>query len=204
MVKSCCSVDPTDNPPDDRYKKVLWIVLGINAVMFLVEIIAGFFAGSVSLQADAIDFLGDAGNYAISLLVLRKALQTRARAAYLKGITMGIFGLWVLLSTFWHFAHGAMPEASTMGLIGFLALISNAVVLGLLWKYKTGDSNMRSVWLCSRNDVIGNFAVMLAALGVFGTKLAWPDLVVAFLMSVLAIQSAYLVIRHAKSELNIR
>jgi len=203
MGKSCCSVEPTDNPPDNRYKKVLWIVLGINAAMFLVEIIAGFVAGSVSLQADAIDFLGDAGNYAISLFVLGMALQARAKAAYLKGITMGIFGLWVLLSTIWHFIHGEMPEASTMGLIGFLALISNAVVLGLLWKYKTGDSNMRSVWLCSRNDVIGNFAVMLAALGVFGTKSDWPDLAVAFLMSVLAIQSAYLVIKHSKSDLSI-
>lgn len=202
MGKSCCSPSLKDSPPNESYKKILWIALAINAVMFLVEIVSGIVAGSVSLQADAIDFLGDAGNYAISLFVLGMAIQVRAKAAYLKGLTMGCFGIWVFASTVYHFFYGDLPEAATMGLIGFVALISNALVLSLLWKYRTGDSDMRSVWLCSRNDVIGNFAVMLAALSVFGTQSGLPDLVVAFLISLLAVQSAYLVIIDAKKEIN--
>jgi cation diffusion facilitator family transporter len=202
MGKSCCSPNLKDTPPNESYKKVLWAALAINVVMFFVEIFGGIVVGSVSLQADAIDFLGDAGNYAISLFVLGMALKVRAKAAYFKGITMGCFGILVFASTIYHFFYGDLPEATTMGLIGFIALLSNALVLALLWKYRTGDSNMRSVWLCSRNDVIGNFAVMLAALGVFRTQSGLPDLLVALLMSLLAVQSAYLVIRDAKRELN--
>lgn len=199
MGKDCCSPDHK-NSSSFVYKKILWIVLGINAFMFIIEIISGIVAGSVSLQADAVDFLGDAANYAISLVVLNMALATRAKVAFLKGVTMGLFGIWVLGSTIWHFFLGTLPEAMTIGAVGFAALIANAIVLVLLWKYKTGDSNMRSVWLCSRNDVIGNLAVLLAAIGVFGTQSGWPDLIVASFMSLLAIQGSYVVIRHARLE----
>lgn len=203
MGKDCCS-PATNNSNSPRYRKMLWLALAINGLMFVIEMISGIVAGSVSLQADAIDFLGDAANYGISLFVLGMALNVRAQAAYLKGLSMYGFGIWVLFSTIWHFFMGTLPEATTMGVIGFIALIANAAVLGLLWAYRKGDSNMRSVWLCSRNDVIGNFAVMLAALGVFGTKSGWPDLIVALLMSVLAIQSAYLIIKSAKIELKAK
>ncbi|MGD9869306.1 MAG: cation transporter [Hyphomicrobiales bacterium] len=186
---------------DARYRRVLWAVLVINAAMFLVEILAGLTAGSVSLQADALDFLADAGNYGISLFVVGMALRYRATAALVKGATMGLFGLWVLGATLWHAMQGTLPHAMTMGAVGFAALLANAAVFAMLWAYREGDSNMRSVWLCSRNDVIGNFAVMLAALGVFGTGTGWPDVVVAAVMGTLAIQGAWVVVRHASAEL---
>jgi Co/Zn/Cd efflux system component len=165
MGTTCCQSTQPSNP---TYKKILWIVLAINAAMFFAELLLGFAAGSVSLQADALDFLGDAANYGISLPVVGLALHHRARAAFLKGISMGVFGLWVVGSALWHFTHGTVPEASTMGLVGTAALLTNAISFALLWEYRSGDSNMGSVWLCSRNDVIGNCAVLLAALGVLG------------------------------------
>jgi len=188
-------------PPDARYRRVLWAALGINLVMFLVEVVAGLLAGSASLQADALDFLGDAGNYAVSLVVVGMALKYRARVALAKGATMGLFGLWVVGSTAWHAIYGTLPSAATMGVVGFLALAANATVLVLLWSYRAGDSNMRSVWLCSRNDVIANGAVLLAALGVFGTGSNWPDIAVAAVIAVLALQGSWLVLRHAVAEL---
>lgn len=180
--------------------RILWIVLVINAAMFLIELLMGLAAGSVSLQADALDFLGDAANYGISLAVAGMALHHRARAALLKGVTMGGFGLWVLARAAWHAAHGAVPEAATMGAVGVAALLANAIVLFLLWAYRSGDSNMRSVWLCSRNDVIGNCAVLLAAAGVFGTGRGWPDVIVAVVMAGLAVQGAWVVVRSASRE----
>jgi Co/Zn/Cd efflux system component len=150
-------------------------VLGINGAMFLAEIVAGLAAGSASLQADALDFLADAGNYGVSLFVIGVALRYRAMAALAKGATMGVVGL--------------------------AALLANAAVFGLLWAYRGGDANMRSVWLCSRNDVIGNLAVLLAALGVFGTGTGWPDVTVAAVMAVLALQGAWVSIRLASGEL---
>lgn len=203
MSDRCCHT-PTgqDVPlPDARYRRVLWAALAINGVMFVVEIVAGLLAGSASLQADALDFLGDAGNYAISLAVVGMALRQRARAALAKGITMGLFGLWVVGSTVWHAMHGTLPGAATMGIVGCLALAANAAVLGLLWAYRGGDSNMRSVWLCSRNDVIANCAVLLAALGVFGTGSGWPDILVAAVIAGLALQGSWLVLRQASGEL---
>lgn len=200
MSVHCCG--PLENRPyDKRYRLILWAALLINGLMFLVEIVAGVAAGSVSLQADALDFLADAGNYGISLFVASMALRQRAKAAFAKGATMGIFGLWVAGSTFWHVLYGDLPSAFTMGAVGFAALIANAAVFAMLWAYRTGDSNMRSVWLCSRNDVIGNLAVLLAALGVFGTGTAWPDIIVAAVMAALALQGAFLVIKHALEEL---
>jgi Co/Zn/Cd efflux system component len=203
MSASCC-----DRPIDPHrghagYRRVLWAVLFINAAMFAVEVAAGLAAGSASLQADALDFLGDAGNYAISLFVVGLALRYRATAALLKGATMGLFGLWVLGITGWHVWAGTVPEAFTMGAVGMGALIANALSFGLLWAYRTGDSNMRSAWVCTRNDVLGNFAVLAAAFGVFGTGTGWPDIAVAAIMATLALQGAYLVLTQSWSELRI-
>ncbi len=176
-------------------------MLAINASMFLVEIGAGLAAGSASLQADALDFLGDAGNYAISLFVVGMALRYRAMAALAKGGTMGIFGLWVTGTVVWHAVQGTLPNAFTMGAVGFAALAANAASFGLLWAYRSGDANMRSAWICTRNDVIGNLAVLLAAAGVFGTGTGWPDIIVAAIMAGLALQGASLVIRQSLAEL---
>jgi len=197
----CCDCAPPERTITARYRRVLVWALVINAAMFGVEIVAGLLSGSVSLQADAIDFLGDAGNYGISLAVVGMALAWRARAALLKGVTMGLFGLWVAGSTIWQLLQGGVPDAATMGVVGFMALAANLSVALMLYRYREGDSNMRSVWLCSRNDAISNVAVLAAALGVFGTGTNWPDVLVAAVMAGLALTSAWSVIRHARSDL---
>jgi len=158
MADSCCAPPPLYLGPKQQnraYRRVLFTVLAINAVMFAVEVIAGVAAGSASLQADALDFLGDAANYAISLLVVGMALRYRASAALAKGLTMGLFGLWVISTVFWHAVHGTLPSAFTMGTVGMAALLANAASFGLLWSYRQGDANMRSAWICTRNDVLG-------------------------------------------------
>lgn len=184
-----------------RYRKILWIALIVNAAMFLVEIGAGVQAGSLSLLADAVDFAGDALNYAVSLAVLASALAWRARAAILKAVSMMGFGLYVLGAAVWSVWHGGVPQAMTMGAVALLALTANVAVAWMLYAFREGDSNMRSVWLCSRNDAIGNVAVFMAALGVFGTGSAWPDLAVASLMAVLALHGGWTVLRQARGEL---
>lgn len=184
-----------------RYRRVLWVALLVNAAMFLIEISAGFSSGSLSLLADAIDFAGDALNYGISLAVLASALAWRARAAVLKAFSMMGFGLYVLASALWSVWNGNVPHAATMGAVALLALLANVSVAWLLYTFREGDSNMRSVWLCTRNDAIGNVAVFLAALGVFGTGTAWPDLLVAALMAGLALHGGWQVLRQARGEL---
>lgn len=184
-----------------RYRRILWIALVLNAAMFAVEIGAGFRSGSVSLLADAIDFFGDAANYAVTLAVLSMGLVWRARAALLKGASMLVFGVFVAGKTVWSATHGVAPEALTMGVIGLLALVVNVAVALMLYAFREGDANMRSVWLCSRNDAIGNVAVMVAALGVFGTGTGWPDLAVAAVMAWLAISGGWSVLRQARAEL---
>lgn len=203
MSVQCCGGDVSKEhePYSGAYRRVLWIALVINAAMFVAEIVAGLAAGSASLQADALDFLADAGNYGISLFVAGMALRYRARAALAKGATMAVFGVWVIGITVWHVANGTLPHAVTMGAVGSAALVANAAVLALLWAYRTGDSNKRSVWLCSRNDVIGNCAVLLAALGVFGTGSGWPDIIVASVMAALALHGAWQIMRHARAEI---
>jgi len=202
MAASCCSAAPPDpHRGNPTYKRVLLVVLVINAVMFVIEIGAGLAAGSASLQADALDFLGDAGNYIISLAVLGMALRYRAMAALAKGLTMGAFGAWVVGAVVWHAAMSTVPEPITMGVVGVAALIANAACAGLLYAYRDGDANMQSVWICSRNDVLGNLAVLLAALGVFGTGTGWPDLMVATVMATLALQGAWIVVRQSRREL---
>ena len=205
MADCCCTPPPLHLDPHRAnaaaYRRVLWVVLAINAVMFMVEIGAGLVAGSASLQADALDFLGDAANYAISLIVVGMALRYRATAALAKGVTMGLFGLWVIGTVVWHAVHGTLPSAFTMGAVGFAALAANAASFGLLWAYRSGDANMRSAWICTRNDVLGNLAVLLAALGVFGTGTGWPDIIVAAIMAALALQGATIVVRQSLAEL---
>jgi len=202
MSAHCCQPEPeATSPRHGPYRKVLWIALIINFMMFIVEIVFGVRAGSVSLLADSLDFLGDAANYGISLWVLGMSLSIRARASLLKAVSMATFGLWILGSAVWHATTGNLPSAQTMGLVGALALAANLFVALLLYAYREGDSNMRSVWLCTRNDALGNVAVLLAALGVFGTGTAWPDLGVAIVMAALALSSAWQVIHHARREL---
>jgi Co/Zn/Cd efflux system component len=204
MGAHCCEHDTPaahtlQNPA--RYRRILWIALVINAAMFLVEIVAGVRSGSLSLLADAIDFAGDALNYGVSIAVLSAALAWRARAAMVKAVSMGGFGLVVLGQAIWHMWAGDVPDGATMGVIGTVALLANVAVAWMLYAYREGDANMRSVWLCSRNDAIGNIAVMLAGVGVLGTGSRWPDLAVATGMAGLALHSSWLVWRQARNEL---
>jgi Co/Zn/Cd efflux system component len=185
------------------WRRTLWIALAVNAVMFAGEIVAGVAAGSASLQADALDFLGDTGTYAISLTVAGLGLGWRARAALLKGGGLLALGLWVIGSTVWHALAGTLPEAEVMGVVGVLALLANAAVALMLFRFRTGDANMRSVWICSRNDAIGNLAVLAAAAGVFGTGTGWPDLIVAAIMASLSISGGWQIVRQARGELRI-
>lgn len=202
MADHCCSGAAGKSALNDpRWRRILWIALIVNAAMFGVEIVMGVAADSRALQADALDFLGDAANYAISLGVAGMALAWRARAALLKAATMLVFGLWVLASALWGFFAGSAPHAETMGIVGTLALAANLLVALMLYRYRTGDANMRSVWICSRNDAIGNLAVLAAALGVFGTGKGWPDLAVAAIMATLAIWGSFDVFRQARGEL---
>jgi Co/Zn/Cd efflux system component len=194
----CCAPEPSIDP---RFRRALWIALVVNGLMFAVEVAASASSGSVSLLADAIDFFGDAANYALSLAVLAMPLATRSRAAIFKAACMGAFGVFVLGRALWALNAGATPEPITMGAVAVAALLANVGVAVLLYAFRSGDANMRSVWICSRNDAIGNVAVGLAALGVFGTGSAWPDLIVASFMGVLAITGAATVLRHARTEL---
>jgi Co/Zn/Cd efflux system component len=179
----------------------LWIALWVNLAFFVIELWAGLASGSVSLLADAVDFAGDAANYGLSLAVLSMALVWRSRAAFVKGATMFAYGLFVLTKAGWAFWHGGVPDAMTMGVVGLMALLANAGVAMMLYAWRNGDANMRSVWLCSRNDAISNLAVVAAAVGVFGTNSAWPDLAVAAIMAGLAISAGWSVMRLAKAEL---
>jgi Co/Zn/Cd efflux system component len=202
MPGHCCHhCDDQPNPPQPGHRTLLWIALAINFLMFAVEVSTGLRGRSVSLLADSLDFLGDAANYGISLFVLSLGLVARARASWLKATTMLAFGIWVGVLAVWHILKGGVPSVPVMGLVGTCALLANGTVAALLFKFKDGDSNMRSVWLCTRNDVIGNIAVLLAALGVFGTGSAWPDWVVAVTMSALALTSAAQILRQSSAEL---
>lgn len=203
MAGGCCggSQDSAEQLNYQVWRRVLWIALVINAVMFGVEIVAGVTAGSASLKADALDFLGDAANYAISLGVAGMALAWRARAAMAKGVSILLFGVWVLGNTIWMATQGTVPAAETMAIVGVIALGANLAGAAMLWRHRKGDANRRSVWICSRNDAIGNIAVVAAALGVFGTSTGWPDIVVAAIMAALALSCGWQIIRQARGEL---
>jgi Co/Zn/Cd efflux system component len=184
----------------DIYKRRLWMVIAINAGMSAVEMTAGQLARSQALQADALDFFADAVTYGISLAVIGASLKTRSMAAAAKGVSLFLMGFWVFGSTIWRVFYGGVPEAPVMGLIGFLALAANVASVLLLMSYKDGDANVRSVWLCSRNDAVGNVIVMIAAVGVWGTATAWPDLIVAGIMAGLFLSSSVQILSQSLAE----
>ncbi len=202
-MSACCSGGCAAPQPvvSARYRRALWSALVVNAAMFGVEIVGGLRSGSVSLLADAVDFAGDAANYGLSLAVLSMGLLWRARAALVKGLTMAAYGVFVMGKTGWAALHGVPPEPLTMGAIALLALVANLSVAALLYAFREGDANMRSVWLCSRNDAIANVAVGMAALGVLGTGTAWPDLLVAGAIAGLALSAGLSVVRQARGEI---
>ncbi len=196
-----CSVTAEDHSNSPVFRKILWVALLVNLAMFFVEIVASHIGDSMSLQADALDFFGDAANYAISLFVLGMALHLRARASVIKALTMGLFGLWVIGSALYRIFVGSEPEPMIMGSIALLALIANVSVAVLLYRFREGDSNMRSIWLCSRNDAIGNMAVLIAATGVVATASRWPDLIVALVIASLSLSAAYTILKLAFKEM---
>ena len=198
---ACSSAVPSGGLDSPKWRRALWIALAVNAGFFVAEIVAGAAAGSAALQADALDFFGDAANYAISLGVAGMALSWRARAALAKGGTLIAFALWVMASTAWHAFYGTLPRAEVMGVVGIAALIANGGVALMLYRFRTGDANMRSVWICSRNDAIGNAAVLLAAMGVFGTGTGWPDVIVAAIMGALGLRGGWQIVHQARGEL---
>jgi Co/Zn/Cd efflux system component len=200
MGHDCC---PAPTPPTDiSYRRVLWIALFANLAMFAVELVASVWSGSSALAADAADFLGDSANYALSLGALAIGGAWISRVALLKGVAMSFYGVGVLAYAAWRAWLGVPPEPLTMGVVGALALAVNFSVGALLYRFREGDANMRSVWLCTRNDVIANLAVLAAAAGVFGTGTIWPDVGVAAMLAVLGLSSGRIVIRHARAELS--
>ena len=195
-----CSHEPAPSTPNSKFRTALWIALFINLTLFIVELVGGAYAHSSALWADALDFFGDAVNYGISLAVLGASLYWRATVALIKGLTMAVFGLVVIGKVIYAFIQGIPPEALTMGVIGVLALIANVITAVILYAFRDGDANMKSVWLCSRNDAIGNAAVILAAIGVFGTGSLWPDIIVAVIMAGLGLTAGYQVVKQAYIE----
>jgi cation diffusion facilitator family transporter len=200
-MAECCGCNVKFEGLSADYKRRLWIVIAINAGMFFVETAGGALAGSKALQADALDFLGDALTYGITLAAIGASVAIRARAALFKGLTLSLMGLWVFGSTAYHVLILGVPKAELMGAVGFLALAANVTSVLLLAKYKDGDANVRSVWLCSRNDALGNVAVMLAAVAVYWTASAWPDLIVAAIMAGLFLWSSAQILQQAMGEL---
>ena len=197
---ACCEPE-LDKQAPVAYRNALIAVLAINLVMFGVEAAVGLFSGSRALRADALDFLGDSATYAMTLIVLGMSLRWRAGAAMIKGLAMGGFGIWVMAATVYHMSRGTLPDFNLMGGVGALALLANIVSAGLLYWHRQGDSNMRSVWLCSRNDAIANIAVILAAGSVWASGSGWPDLAVGGVIAALALSSSFVVIRQARGEL---
>jgi Co/Zn/Cd efflux system component len=200
MSIECCNDEPVFDGMSRGFKRALWAVIAINGLMFFVEMAAGALAGSQALQADALDFLGDTATYALSLFVIGMSPRARANAALVKGLSLAAMGLWVFGSTVYQVAVLGMPRSEIMGIVGFLALAANGASVMLLLRYRKGDANVRSVWLCSRNDALGNIAVMLAAAGVWASRTAWPDLIVAALMAGLFLWSSYRIVRQALDE----
>lgn len=201
MSEQCCGGAVTFDGRSVAYRRVLWIIIALNAAMFVVEVAAGYIARSQALQADALDFLGDAATYALSLLVIGRAAAWRANAALFKGLSLGVLALWVGGSTLWRAILGGAPEPITMSAVGGLALCVNVGAALLLYRFRDGDANVRSVWLCSRNDAIGNIAVVFAAAAVWASGAAWPDLVVALAMSALFLQTSVRIVAQARGEL---
>jgi cation diffusion facilitator family transporter len=187
-----------------RQSRVLWIVLAINAAMFVLELVAGLLAGSVALQADSLDMLGDTLVYGVSLLVLARGARWKAGVALLKGVIMAAFGLGVLVEAGNKVLVGVVPDAHLMGITSFLALAANAACVYLLTRHRADDLNMRSTWLCSRNDIAANTGVLLAAGGVQLTTSRWPDLLISLVITALFLGSAWSVLRAAGAQLGLQ
>ncbi len=201
MAIGCCDHEPKFDGMSSVFRRALWIVIAINAAMFVVEMTAGALAGSQALQADALDFLGDTLTYGLSLFVLGMSLRVRSTAALAKGISLAAMGLWVFGSTAYQVLILGVPKAEIIGAVGVAALLANVASVLVLLRYKDGDANVRSVWLCSRNDAIGNVAVIGAGAGVYLTGTAWPDLAVAALMAALFLWSSLQIVRQAVAEM---
>jgi Co/Zn/Cd efflux system component len=201
MGDGCCKIP--DAPKGLSYRRVLWLALAANLAMFLVELAASVYSGSSALAADAADFLGDSANYALSLGALALGGVWSSRVALGKGIAMACYGVGVLAYAGWRAWVGTPPEPLTMGLVGALAFCVNFGVAALLYRFREGDANMRSVWLCTRNDVIANLLVIGAAIGVFGTGTVWPDVLVAAALATLGLTSGRSVIRQARAEIAV-
>lgn len=197
-MDKCCGPIVVENK---RFKKAVQIALFLNFSMFVVEVVTSLIAHSSSLKADALDFLGDSANYIISLYVLNKALEIRSKASLIKGITMSLFAVWVFIDIGLNLSQGSFPRAELMGWIGTLAFVVNLSVAVMLYKFRDGDSNMQSVWMCSRNDAFGNIAVILAALSVRFFSSVWPDLLVAIFMASLSGMSGFKIIKLSLNEL---
>jgi cation diffusion facilitator family transporter len=184
-----------------RQSATLRVVLAANAAMFAVELVAGLVAGSVALLADSLDMLGDALVYGFSLYVVARGAAWKARAAVVKAAVMALFGLFVLGQLVYKLFQPQLPAYETMGVVGALALAVNGLCFALLWRHRAEDINMRSVWLCSRNDVVSNVAVLLAAAAVLATHSPWPDIAVGALICALFLRSAWQVAVEARDEL---
>jgi len=202
-MSGCCDHDDIDPAAlqVNAFRRVLWIVLVINGIMFAAEFSSAFFANSVALQADALDFLGDTLTYAVTLLAIGYSLKIRAKVALFKGASLGLLGLWVYGQMFFYLISGKIPSYEIMGMMGIIAFLANLISALLLYRYRAGDSNMQSVWLCSRNDAIGNLAIIVAASGVFATGSAWPDFIVATIMATLSVTASYRIIKLALQEI---
>lgn len=199
-MSGCCGGEAKFDGLSADYRRRLWAVIVINAAMFAIEMAAGAAAGSQALKADALDFAADAATYGLSLAVIGMPLRTRALAALLKGASLFVMGLWVLGTTAWQVLAVGLPEAHVMGAVGLLALLANVASVLILMRHKDGDANVRSVWLCSRNDAIGNVAVMVSAAAVWATGTGWPDLIVAAAMAALFLNSSAQILRQATAE----
>lgn len=202
MAKSCCEKKESELA-QLRVKQsgVLKIVLAVNAIMFLLEFTFGFISHSSSLMADSLDMFGDATVYAFSLYALNRGAIWRARAGFSKGVIMGVFGLVVIGQVIYRAVNGIVPEASTMGIIGVLALAANSYCLYLLYSHRSDDINMKSTWICSRNDIISNVGVLTASALVAYFHSGVPDIVVGSAIAILFLKSSYEVLKEAKLEL---
>ena len=199
-MSGCCE-DKVFDGISPGYKRALLAVIAINATMFVVEMWAGVASGSQALKADALDFAGDTATYTLSLLVIGASIRTRAITSLIKSASLAAIALAILITTLLRFMEGGAPEAQTMSLIALLALAANVASVFILLKWRDGDSNVRSVWLCSRNDAIGNVAVILAGILVAATASPLPDLIVALLLAGIFLRSSFAITVQAISEL---
>jgi len=198
MSEECCSqAEAALERIGRRQSSTLKVVLGINVLMFLVEVVAGWYAGSTALLADSLDMLGDAFAYGFSLYVVGRSVRWKAVSAMFKGGIMAAFGVMVLGQAIYKMVVPHTPHFGTIGLIGLLALVANSACLGLLWRHRAEDINMRSVWLCSRNDIIANLSVLVAAGGVWLSDSQWPDVLIGLGIALIFFRSATHVIQDA-------